>query len=295
MQDGKHVRGPRRLWRRLGLSLAVPFARALALTGAVAFAAPAAAMSEETVPGEAAEAATAVDGKPVFLVTDVVVDDGAGIDKDAARDALANRFGRLREKIEVRSLTEVKSSLDRAAMAQMLGSSSSDDEINKIGEYVAVDRLVFGRIHQVAGVTEVQVKIFNTREGVTELGLSRRLKAGAPPQLVLTLLDTLADGMLAFVVDTYTDGAPDAKFAALKNKKIERAPQVEEVAGSPWGMLGVMGGVVAGAGVGVATVGGIGLSAGGDQAGDVPLILAGAGAGAMLLGTGLVIVDGLTE
>lgn len=283
MQDGKLVRGPRGLRRGLGLIAAVAFSCT--------------AMASSRASAEEPVVAPAVDAKPVFLVTDVVVDDGAGIDKEAARDALANRFGRLREKIEVRSLAEVKSTLDRAAMAQMLGSSSSDDEINKIGDYVAVDRLVFGRIHQVAGVTEVQVKIFNTKEGVTELGLSRRLKGGAPPQLVLTLLDTLADGMLAFVVDTYTDGAPDAKFAALKNKKIERAPResVEQAASSPWGMLGVVGGVIAGAGAGVATVGGLALADDGNQGGDVPLILAGAGAGAVLLGTGLVVADGLTE
>jgi hypothetical protein len=274
MQDGKRLRGPRGLWLCVGLIAATTSIPALA----------------DDAPAEAADA------KPVFLVTDVVVDDGVGIDKEAARDALANRFGRLREKIEVRSLTEVKSTLDRAAMAQMLGSSSSDEEVAKIGEYVAVDRLVFGRIHQVAGVTEVQVKIFNTKEGVTEIGLSRRLKAGAPPSLVLTLLDTLADGLLSFVVDAYTDGAPDAKFAALKSKKLERkSEEPAPAAGSAWSMLGVLGGVVAGAGVGMATVGGIGLADENGQAGDVPLILAGAGAGAVLVGTGLVIADGLTE
>jgi hypothetical protein len=274
MQDGELVRRPRGLWIGVGL-----------IAGALSLA-----------PAAAAQTAPDPDAKPVFLVTDVVVDEGAGIDKEAARDALANRFGRLREKIEVRSLAEVKTTMDRAAVAQMLGSSSSDDEIGKIGDYVAVDRLVFGRIAQVAGVTEVQVKIFNTKEGVTEIGLSRRLKAGAPPQLVLTLLDTLADGLLAFVIDTYTDGVPDAKFAALKNKKIERrAPEEPAAPGSPWGMLGVVGGSIAGAGVGIATLGGIALAEEGNQGGSLPLILAGAGAGAVIVGTGLVIIDGLTE
>ena len=272
MQDGECLRRCGCLWIVVGL---------MAAAGARAADAP--------VVGPPADA------KPVFLVTDVVVDEGAGIDKEAARDALANRFGRLRGKIEVRSLAEVKSTLDRAAMAQMLGSSSSDAEINKIGEYVAVDRLVFGRIHQVAGVTEVQVKLFNTKDGVTEYGASRRLKAGAAPSLVLTMLDSVADGLLSFVVDTYTDGAPDAKFAALANKKIVHADAVKPAGGSPWGMLGVVGGVVAGAGIGVATVGGIGLAQGGNQASQTPLILAGAGAGAALVGTALVVVDGVTD
>lgn len=269
MQDGKHVRGPRGLWTS-GL-----------ITFALVAAAPALAQQE---------------AKPVFLVTDVVVGEGIAIDKEAARDALANRFGRLRDKIDVRSLAEVKTTLDRAAMAQMLGSSSSDEDVAKIGEYVAVDRLVFGRIHSVAGVTEVQVKIFNAREGVTEIGLSRRMKPDAPPALVLTLLDALADGVLAFVLDTYTDGAPSAEFAALKNKKIA-PPVVKEAppASGGLGMLSVVGGVVAGAGAGVATVGGIGLAEGGNQAAELPTILAVSGAAAVVVGTALIVVDGITE
>jgi hypothetical protein len=266
MQNGKHVRGPRGLWTS-------------GLIVVLAVAAPAAAQD---------------DAKPIFLVTDVVVDDEAGIDKEAARDALATRFGRLRDKVEVRSLAEVKTTLDRAAMSQMLGSSGSDDEIAKIGDYVTVDRLVFGRIQMVAGVTEVQAKIFNTKEGVTEIGLSRRLKAGAPPALVLTLLDSLADGLLGFVVDTYTDGVESSAFAALKNKKIA-LPAKAPPAGGSIGMLAVVGGVVAGAGAGVAAVGGIGLGQDGDQAGDLPIILAASGAGAVLVGTALIVVDGVTE
>lgn len=277
MQDGKHLRGPRCLWTS-GLTLALTIGLAAA-------------------PALAQDAADAGEAKPIFLVTDVVVDEGLAIDKEAARDALANRFGRLRDKVEVRSLAEVKTTLDRAAMSQMLGSSATDDDVAKIGDYVAVDRLVFGRIHQVAGVTEVQVKIFNTREGVTEIGLSRRLKADAPPQLVLTLLDTLADGLLAFVVDTYTDGAPSQEFAALKNKKL--APPVAKPLPSSsqgtLGMLAVVGGVVAGAGAGIATVGGIGLADAGNQAADLPVILAASGAAAVLVGTALIVVDGITE
>jgi hypothetical protein len=282
MQDGKFVRGPRGLWLCVGLTL---------LTSSVAFAQDGAASAEP--PSDPAGPVEVE--KVVFLVTDVVVADGIAIDKEAARDALANRFGRLKDKIEVRSLAEVKTTLDRAAMAQMLGSSASDEEVAKIGEYVQVDRLIFGRIHQVAGVTEVQVKLFNAKEGVTEMALSRRLKAGAPPQLVLTLLDSLADGMLSWVLDTYTDGAPSAGFAALKNKKIVRAEKPVAGAGEAggMGMLGVVGGVVAGTGVGIATVGGIALAEGGNQAADLPVILAASGAGAVLLGTALIIIDGV--
>ena len=279
MQDGKRVR------RRACL---------LVCGGLIGLAAPARAMSEELVEGELPPAVVA---KPVFLVTDIVIGEGVGVDKDAARDVLANRFGRLKDKIEVRSLSEVKSTLDRAAMAQMLGTSDSDGDLAKVAEYVVVDRIVFGRIAQVAGVTEVQVKIFNTKDGVTEAGYSRRLKAGAPPQLVLTLLDSLADSLLAFAIDAYTDAAPDAKFLALKDKKL--TPRATAIAASPWSMLGVVGGAVAGAGVGAGALGGYVLASappGGGQ-GDqtMGLVLTGAGVGAALVGTGLIVADGLTE
>ena len=46
--------------------------------------------------------------RPVFLVADVVVTDGVPIDKEAARDVLATRFGRLKGKIEVRSMAEAQ-------------------------------------------------------------------------------------------------------------------------------------------------------------------------------------------
>lgn len=283
MQDGKFVRGSRSLWIGLGLIFFSTSATS--------------AIAQETADPAATDATDAKDAKPVFLVTDVVVADGIDIDKEAARDALANRFGRLKDKIEVRSLAEVKTTLDRAAMAQMLGSSSSDEEVGKIGEYVQVDRLVFGRIHQVAGVTEVQVKLFNAKEGVTEMALSRRLKPGAAPSLILTLLDTLADGMLSWVLDTYTDGAPSAEFAKLKNKKLVKADPAANAAGAGagegMGMLGVVGGVVAGAGVGIATVGGIGLADEGNQGAQLPVILAASGAGAVLVGTTLIIIDGM--
>ena len=44
------------------------------------------------------------DSKPVFLVADVQVGEGVPIDKDSARDVLATRFGRLKDKLEVRSM-----------------------------------------------------------------------------------------------------------------------------------------------------------------------------------------------
>jgi hypothetical protein len=285
MQDGELVRRPAGVLRGLGLT-------ALACLGLGLVCGPAHAMSEQTVEGEPAPAAAAENAKPVFLVTEVVVGEGIAIDKDAARDVLANRFGRLKDKIEVRSLGEVKTTLDRAAVAQMLGTSDSDADLAKIAQYVVVDRLVFGRITQVAGVVEVQVKIFNTKDGVTEAGYSRRLKAGAPPQLVLTLLDTLADNLLAFAVDAYTDAKPSAKFQALQEHKL--TPTAPAAPASPWSMLGVVGGVVAGAGLGAGAVGGYVLGSGqGDP--TLGLVLAGAGAGAALVGTGLIVVDGLTE
>ena len=45
--------------------------------------------------------------KPIFLVTDVVVADDVPLQKDVARDVLATRFGRLKDKLEVRSMSEV--------------------------------------------------------------------------------------------------------------------------------------------------------------------------------------------
>jgi hypothetical protein len=264
MRAREHLRRSSRLWWCWGL---------------IAFSAPAFAQDE---------------AKPVFLVTEVVVDEGVAIDKDAARDALATRFGRIKDKLEVRSLGEVKTTLDRAAMAQMLGSGATDADLAKIGEYVATDRLVFGRIANVSGVTEVQVKIFNAKEGVTEIALSRRLKAGAPPQLVLTLLDTLADGLLAFAIDTYTDGAPSEAFMKMKNKKLTpiKHDEAEQAAPSTWSMLGVVGGVVAGAGVGAGALGGYAMGSGqGDQ--QTGIILLGAGAGALVVGSALVVIDGL--
>lgn len=83
--------------------------------------------------------------RPVFLVTDVLVGEGVGIEPEAARDLLAARFGRLRDKLEVRSLSEVKSTLDHEGLATLLG--KEDTDLFKVADYVDVDRLVFGRIH----------------------------------------------------------------------------------------------------------------------------------------------------
>jgi hypothetical protein len=288
MQDGKHLRGPAGLWRRVGLSLA-----ALALAPFLA-AAPVRAMSDDTIEGELKPEG----GKPIFLVTEIVVEEGIAVDKNAARDALANRFGRLKDKIEVRSLAEMKTSLEQSALLQMVGSDAPDTALANIQDYVAVDRLVFGRIFQVAGVTEVQVRIFNAREGTTEIGLSRRLKADAAPALVLTLLDTLADGLLAYVIDTYTDAKPSAAFDALSKKKIVRdAPAADAPQGGGFGALATLGGVVAGVGAGVVAGSALGLFAGAAPPEDPTLgfVVMGAGGAAVLIGAGVIVADALIE
>jgi hypothetical protein len=268
-----------------------------------------AARADAPVPEATVIEAETPSAEPVFLVTEVTVQDGIGIEKDAARDALSTRFGRLREKIEVRSIGELKSSLDAAALAQMLGAASNnaaggDADLQKLTDYVQVDRLVFGRIAEVGGVIEVQARIFNTREGSTEIALSRRLKTDAPRQLVLTVLDGIADGLAGYALDTYTDGAPSAAFSKLSQQKLGRRAPGRGTDGSDrgvdgasrWSMLGVTGGVLAGAGLGAGALAGVTFAADADDAGrDTAWIVLGAGAGAAVVGTALVVVDGLTE
>jgi len=237
--------------------------------------------------------------KPVFLVTDVAVSDDAGIDRDAARDALATRFGRLKGKIEVRSMAEAKASIDAAALSQMLG-DASEDQLSKLEEYVKVDRIVFGRIAKVAGVTEIQVRVFNVAEGVAEVGFARRLKKDASPTMVLTLLDTLADSLLAWTLNTYTDGARSAEAEALAQKKfVKKNPNAEAPATSSGGerfsWLGAVGGAGLGLGVGAVGVVGYSLANGAtlDDNDNLPILIAGATVG--VIGAGAVIVDALTE
>jgi hypothetical protein len=237
--------------------------------------------------------------KPVFLVTEVVVgDDVVGVDKEAARDALVLRFGRLKEKIEVRSLSEAKASLDAAALQQLLGSEEQAD-LDKIQGYVQVDRIVFGRISTIAGITEVQVRVYNVTEGVAEVGFARRLKASSPPSMVLTMLDTLADSLLAWTINTYTDGEMSAKASALANKKLggkkpAAADVVEAPSSSRFSWLGTVGGIGFGAGAAAAGVGAYqALSDNDASTADIALI--GAGAAVGLIGAIAVGVDIVTE
>jgi hypothetical protein len=202
--------------------------------------------------------------KPVFLVTQVVVDEGIDVDPVAARDALAVRFGRLKDNIEVRSLAEAKAGLDAAALAQLLGSDDDDGSaLQAMEAYVDVDRVVFGHIAKVGGVVEVQVKVFRVQEGVTEVAFARRLKAGASSTMVLTLLDSLADALLAWTLQTLTEARPSVAARTLANKKL--TPRTEIVDERPartlpaW--LGTVGAVGLGAGVGVVATGLIGVAA----------------------------------
>jgi hypothetical protein len=266
MQDGKHLRGLACLWGCL------------------------------TLASGAARADEAREKPPTFLVTDIVVDEGVAIDKEQARNVLASRFGRLRDKIEVRSFADVKTTLDQGALNQMTGSDQPDTALANINTYLDVDRLVFGHISKVGGVTEVQVRIFNAREGNTELTLARRMKPDAPPQLVLTLLDSLADGLLAYVLDTYTDAKPSAQYNALAAKKLHHddpAAAPAEAGPKRAGSLGVIGAAVVGAGVGTMGAGSVALGFGSLDDADTTkaglLILA--GGSAALVGSAALLVD----
>lgn len=242
------------------------------------------------------------DEKPTFLVTDVVVGEGVPIDKESARAALATRFGRLKDKLEVRSFADAKTSLDAAALAQLAG-ATSDEELAQVEKYVQVDRWVIGRITQVGGVVDVQVKVFNVKEGITEVQYARRLGTGAPRSMVLTLLDTLADNLLAWTLDNYTDGAMSAEATSFANKKATPKPKAAPAAStststSAWSGLGVAGGLGAGVGAGVAAGGVVAaLTSSGESGGfsTQNLALIGIGATVAVAGVAVVVVDGITE
>ncbi len=242
----------------------------------------------------AAQSDVPVDSKPVFLVTDVVVADDVPLEKDAARDVLATRFGRLKDKLEVRSMSEARASLDNAAMQQLLGSGDEND-LARIEQYMAVDRLVIGRISMVAGIVDVQVKVFNVKEGVTEVGFARRLGKNADRSMILTLLDTLADSLLAWTINTYTDGSLSDEAKALANKKLGgKKKDVVVAQSSPWSPLGAVGGGLIGAGL-ASVAGGTALTMQDQQASSLDLSLLIGGGAAAVLGGVLVVVDGATE
>lgn len=233
------------------------------------------------------------DGKPVFLVTDLVVAPDVPLDANTARDALATRFGRLKDKIEVRSLTEMRASLDAAAMQQLMG-NGDDVDLSKIEQYGQVDRLVLGRVAMVGGIIEVQVKVFNVDEGVTEVAFARRLGKNADRAMLLALIDSLADALLAWTINTYTDGSLSKEASALANKKLDKKGGVDEVKPSPWSPLGAVGGVFIGAGA-VALAGGTVLAIDDQQAQALDLGLLIGGGAAVVLGGVLIAVDVVTE
>jgi hypothetical protein len=239
------------------------------------------------------------DAKPVFLVTDVVVADDVGIDREVARDVLATRFGRIKDKIEVRSMAEAKAGMDAAALAQLLG-EGDDDALAKVEQYVQVDRIVFGRIAKVAGVIDLQVKVFNVKESVTEVGFARRLAAGAPPSMVLTLLDTLADSLLAWTLNTYTDGSRSASAEKLAGKKLTPKKDGAEVpapapSGSRFSWLGTVGGLGLGLGAGAAAAAGYSALENDGVVGETETALLITGGVVGALGAGVLVVDLLTE
>lgn len=241
------------------------------------------------------QAQTTAETKPVFLVTDVVVADDVPIDKDTARDVLATRFGRLKDKLEVRSMAEVRASVDNAAFQQLLGSDDEAD-LSKIEDYVKVDRLVIGRIAMVAGVVDVQVKVFNVREGVVEVGFARRLGKSADRTLILTLLDTLADSLLAWTIDTYTDGSMSAEAQKLASKKLTKKSEPAVVASSsPWSALGAVGGGVLGAGLVATGLGAYNTFGTAEGASTTNIATFAGGAAAVVVGGVLVGIDLATE
>jgi hypothetical protein len=281
---------------RIGLRGAGRLRRALSLSAffALLLASPA-ALAEE--PPAAAEAAGNV--RPSFLVTEIAVGEGVGIEAAAARDALAARFGRLRGKLDVRSYGELKSALDQQALLQLLGEETAD--LATVGGYVDVDRIVFGRIHKVGGLTEVSVRVFHVREATMEMAMARRIAPGKDDSLVLAVLDSLADRLAAWALTTYGDAEPSSKFAELKGKKPSRAaaelPAEAVEAGpppSPWSFLGVSGAGLAGVGLGVAGVGAALTTV--EQKPDnlaLPIGIMATGAAMFFGGMALVVFDGL--
>lgn len=305
-----HVRGSRALHR--GLS-PLPLALVVALAASPAFAdEPAAVSAEPLVDGavehsaDAPEAPSSSTGpfvtfdpdgsepRPVFLVTEIIVEEGVGISSDAARDALAARFGRLRDKLDVRSLGEVRATLDQQALRQLLGGEAED--LEKLADYVDADRVVFGRIHKVGDVIEVSVRVFHVPEGAMEVAMSRRLRAASADSLVLGVVDALADRLTVWALDTYGDATPSAKFAELQKKKVTPrggGGAVEGERSNPWSFMGVGGGALATAGLGAVAVGATMVATSPEPDVVVPTIVMGAGAATFLGGMALVIIDGL--
>lgn len=235
------------------------------------------------------------DARPVFLVTEIVVADGVEMDAEGARDALAARFGRFKDKLDVRSLSEVKSTMDQQALAALLGGETT--ELEKLGDYVDADRVVFGRIHKVGEVTEVSVNVFNVRETAMEVSMSRRIKAGAADSLVLTAVDGLADRLVAWALTSYADAKPSEKFAAMKNKKVQRKKKPEETAepaaATPWSFMGVGGAAIAGLGLGTVGAGAALIATDPQKEVVLPTILMATGGVVFLGGTTIVFIDGL--
>lgn len=232
--------------------------------------------------------------RPVFLVMDVVVGEDVNISAEAARDALAGRFGRLRGKLEVRSLGEVKATLDQQALNQLLGGAG--EGLEQLDRYVDADRVVYGRIHKVGDVTEVSVRVFNVREGVMEMAMSRRLLAGANDALVLSVVDALADRLTVWALNTYGDAAPSSKFAELQNKKVNKRGAADVAApapASPWTFLGVGGSALAGVGLGTVGIGAAMVSVDPEPDTVLTSVVMGAGAAAFLGGMTMVIIDGI--
>jgi hypothetical protein len=190
----------------------------------------------------------------------------------------------------VRSTAEARASIDAAALAQLTG-AGSDEDLARIEQYVQVDRLVLGRVGAVGGVVDVQVKLFNAKEGVTEVAFARRLGKDADRAVTLALLDALADSLLAWTIEHYTAGGPSAEGAAMKGRKLDRRrPDAAVASSSPWSTTGVVGGAAGGLGLGVLGAGIYGGVVDGDF-GAVDIGMVGAGAVALVLGATAVSVD----
>lgn len=245
----------------------------------------------------AAVAQDQVDARPVFLVTQMEVGPDVPVDAETARDVLVRRFARVKDKVEVRSLAEVKSTLDQAALQQMLGADDGD-KLGKMQEYVQVDRIVFGSVKNVGGVIDVAVRVFNAHEATMEISLARRLKADAPPSLVLTVVESLADRLLALTLQTYGGDEASAEHAALAAKKLPKKTAPAAAAPAPtstFGALTAIGGGVAAAGVAAAGLAGAHLvvEAANPQAVDFAAL--GLGTVLVAVGGGLIAWDALVE
>ncbi|MBN2360059.1 MAG: hypothetical protein JXR83_11455 [Deltaproteobacteria bacterium] len=183
------------------------------------------------------------------------------IEATTANDIVAARMGRLGEVFSLVTHEEVQKVLSHEALQQMLGNESSAETLINIGETIAADRLVAGRMHRVGETFVATLTLFDLRTGVVEKRVAGTFKGQA--DLAIARLNEQSDQMLAFLLLSY---APDKiqrdRAVAVKIGK----PKPTKRAGGDWPALKMGGAALVGLGVGVAAGGGVSQALGVDDA-----------------------------